>query len=135
MEYLLDTDTISNLVKPRPSPSLKVKLEQVSSESLGISMITLMELYMGQLLSSQPELIRRFIEDWILQTVTVFEFDQNQAKQAAAIQRRLRQEGQTLDWLDVMIAACAIAKGRILVTGNIRHFRRIPHLRVENWLV
>ena len=133
--YLLDTDTISNLVKPRPSPHLRRKLEQTPAEMLAISMITLMELYMGQQLSSQPELIRNFIEDWVLQTVTVIDFDHNQAKQAASIQSKLRQKGQTLDWLDVMIAACAVAKEWTLVTGNIRHFGRIPQLRVENWLV
>jgi len=35
---------------------------------------------------------------------------------------------------DLEIAAIAIANQFILVTGNVRHFTRIPELSVENWL-
>jgi tRNA(fMet)-specific endonuclease VapC len=36
---------------------------------------------------------------------------------------------------DILIAATAIENNAGLVTGNERHFRRIPDLHVENWLV
>ena len=35
--------------------------------------------------------------------------------------------------LDQLIAAQAIALGLIVVTNNVREFRRVPGLRVENW--
>jgi tRNA(fMet)-specific endonuclease VapC len=39
-----------------------------------------------------------------------------------------------LDAADLRIAAVALAQDLILVTGNVRHFQRVPNLRVENWL-
>lgn len=38
------------------------------------------------------------------------------------------------DSFDLLIAATAIAKDYVLVTGNVRHFNRIPELHVENWM-
>ncbi len=132
--YLLDTDIISNLVKPRPSEKLIARLREIESRELGISVITLMELYLGEQLAGRPELIRKFIEDLVLPTVTVIDFDREQAQTAAGIQANLRRIGKPLDWLDIMIAACALKTGRILVTGNLGYYQRISGLTIENWL-
>jgi len=34
---------------------------------------------------------------------------------------------------DSMIAAIALCNGLTVVSGNTRHFDRIPHLQVQNW--
>jgi len=51
-------------------------------------------------------------------------------------QRRLAEvsAGQRLDDPDLRIAAICVAHDLTLVTGNVRHFERVPGLRVENWL-
>jgi tRNA(fMet)-specific endonuclease VapC len=36
--------------------------------------------------------------------------------------------------MDLLIAAQAVARGLVLVTDNVREFRRVPGLRTENWL-
>lgn len=132
--YLLDTDTVSSLIKPKASTHIKTHLAEVADDDLAISVITLMELYLGFYLSGQPESVRQFIEDWVLPSISVIDLDPAQAQQAAEIQSFLRQKGRVLDWLDVMIAACALTYGCVLVTGNTRHFQRIPDLIIENWL-
>ena len=132
--YLLDTDIISNLVRPRPSEKLIARLGETDGRELAISVVTLMELYLGERLASRPEPIREFIEDFVLPTVTVIDFDREQAATAAGIQANLRRTGKPLDWLDIMIAACALRTGRTLVTGNLGHYQRISGLKIENWL-
>jgi tRNA(fMet)-specific endonuclease VapC len=42
--------------------------------------------------------------------------------------------GQRLDGPDLRIAAIALSRDLTLVTGNVRHFERVPGLRIENWL-
>ncbi|MGZ5440093.1 MAG: PIN domain-containing protein, partial [Candidatus Aminicenantales bacterium] len=42
--------------------------------------------------------------------------------------------GQNIDVEDVLIAATALTQGLTVVTNNVRHFERIPGLRVEDWL-
>jgi predicted nucleic acid-binding protein len=36
--------------------------------------------------------------------------------------------------MDLQIAATALASGRILITGNVKHFSDIPALDIQNWL-
>ena len=46
----------------------------------------------------------------------------------------LERQGESLHEADLRIAAIALANNLALITGNTRHFRRIPGLRVYNWL-
>jgi len=132
--YLLDTDIVSNLIKPKPSPYLVTKLKNTPPMELSISVITLMELYAGYFLSKKPDTIKRFIEEWVVETLTIIDFDVTQSILAARIQIDLKKKGKTLDWLDVMIASAALVNGCTLITGNLQHFKRIEGLKVENWL-
>ncbi len=51
------------------------------------------------------------------------------------IRWQLERTGQRIDSMDQLIGATALHEDLILVTGNVRHFSRIPGLRVENWMV
>lgn len=53
----------------------------------------------------------------------------------ADIRAALKREGTPIGPNDLMIAAHARALGLMLVTDNLREFRRVPGLVVENWLV
>ena len=56
-------------------------------------------------------------------------------ERAIALAWRLRDGGLTVPWLDVLIAAHALALGCTLVSNNLREFERIRELRTENWAV
>lgn len=56
------------------------------------------------------------------------------AEEYAIIKTRLRSSGILIDEFDLMIAATALSDDYILVTDNIKHFRRIPDLKLENWI-
>lgn len=60
-------------------------------------------------------------------------FDEPAARVYAEIRVVLEAVGQRLDDADLRIAAIGLARDFALITGNVRHFERVPGLRVENW--
>ncbi|MGF1485322.1 MAG: hypothetical protein ACFBZ8_13275 [Opitutales bacterium] len=50
------------------------------------------------------------------------------------VKARLEREGQRLPDADLWIAAFALERDAVLVTGNARHFKRIADLRIEDWI-
>jgi tRNA(fMet)-specific endonuclease VapC len=54
---------------------------------------------------------------------------------AGDILAHLRAIGRPIDVEDVLIGATALRKGFTVVTNNIKHFRQIPNLKVEDWLI
>lgn len=61
-------------------------------------------------------------------------FDQLAAEEFGKIQGTLRKMGKPTGEIDAPIAAVARSRGDIVVTNNIRHFKNIPALSLENWL-
>jgi tRNA(fMet)-specific endonuclease VapC len=59
------------------------------------------------------------------------------ARLAGQIYGVLEQTGKGIGWADCLIAGVALAQGRVLVTGNVRHFMRITAagypLEIVNW--
>jgi tRNA(fMet)-specific endonuclease VapC len=61
------------------------------------------------------------------------EYSREAAKHFGEQKARLRKIGQPIADLDLLIAAIALAEGVVLVTDNLKHFERIPDLKLENW--
>jgi tRNA(fMet)-specific endonuclease VapC len=74
------------------------------------------------------------IEEYVEGEVSIVEFDEQAARAYAEIRVELEAVGQRLEDADLQIAAICLAHDFILATGNVRHFERVPGLRVENWL-
>lgn len=135
MMYLLDTDTLSNLLKRTPSPRLMAKLVTVPAQQRGISAITVGELVYGAArLGEQGLRLRERIERDIIARLAILPFDGIAARHYGTLRADLERQGLPLAEADLRIAAITLARGLILVTGNERHFRRIAGLAVENWL-
>ncbi len=62
-------------------------------------------------------------------------FDEAAARRYGALRAYLERQGTPLADADLRIAAIALVRGLVMVTGNVRHFQRVPGLVVENWLV
>ena len=60
-------------------------------------------------------------------------FDAAAAAIAGEVDARLVREGAPIDPEDAMIAGIALALGEVVLTRNVRHFSRIPGLRVEGY--
>ena len=64
----------------------------------------------------------------------VFPFDENAAEEYGRLRAYLEAQGTPIGHPDTQIAAIALANDLTVVTGNVRHFQRVPGLAVENWL-
>jgi tRNA(fMet)-specific endonuclease VapC len=95
--------------------------------------VTAAELYFGAASSIAPEsnaeVVGRF-----LATLPVLGLDDQAARRFGQTKARLRREGAAVPDADLLIAAVAVAQGAVLVTGNRRHYERIPEVRVEDWI-
>ena len=61
-------------------------------------------------------------------------FDERDAEQFGKLKAILQTRGDTLADLDITIAAQAATRGLALVTNDVRHFKRVPGVKFENWV-
>ncbi len=134
MAFLFDTDALSEVVRRRPAPQFLEWLAAVDRADQFTSAVTIGEMFKGAFKAEVPERHLRNLEQRLLPTVTVLPFDLVTARIFGDIQARLELEGMCLEDLDLQIAATAIQHGLTLVTGNIRHFARIPGLALSRAL-
>jgi len=127
--YLLDTDTVIAML--RGQYGIQQKVLSVGLDACGISEITLAELYTGAYKSGiEKDLGQAEFAASHFQIHPIGDI----LKTYARIRVDLEQSGCRLDSMDLLIAATALGNGLTLVTGNLRHFSRIPDLKIENWI-
>jgi len=128
--YLLDRDTIIYNLKgdERIQQALRIHFH----DPLKISIITLMELYYGAYKSKQIDANLAKVKA-IEQSFEIIPNAQESAEIFARLKVALEIKGTRLDDFDLLIASCALTHNLILVTNNLKHFQRIPGLRLENW--
>jgi tRNA(fMet)-specific endonuclease VapC len=132
MRYLLDTDTCIYIMNEQPEKVFRKAATLVSGD-VGISSITFYELAFG-IANSQKAAANRMRLEAFVSRIPVQPFEQVAADVAAEIRLELKRKGTSIGPYDLLIAAHALQLGLILVTNNVREFRRIPKLKVENWL-
>lgn len=133
--YLLDTDALSGLMRRSPSLALLSRFAATPLQDRYTSSISVGELIYGALKSvDRREYLLGQIQRRVLADVRVASFDRAAAGHYAEVRVDLERRGIRLDDADLRIAGIALARNLILVTGNVRHFQRVPHLSIENWL-
>ena len=132
--YLFDTDAISELLRPRPLQPYLDWITTVPRDSQFTSAVTVGELFKGAYRSSAKERHLTNIEERVLPAVTILPFDLSAARVFGKIRAELERAGNILPDADLQIAATALYHDLELVTGNLRHFRRIPNLRLNHIL-
>lgn len=130
LKYMLDTNIIIYTIKNRP-PQVR-RLFKQHDEQMCISSITLGELVFGAEHSQQVERNLADIEAMTAR-LEVLPFDNKAAYHFGQIRADLYKNGQPIGPFDMMIAGHARASGLILVTNNIKEFKRVPGLILENW--
>jgi predicted nucleic acid-binding protein len=131
MAYLFDTDAISELLRSRPASAYVDWLRAVPQEDQFTSAVVIGELYRGAFRSPARERHLANIRERILPAVTVLPYDVAVAEVCGFLSAELEKPGQILADADIQIAATAVYHNLELVTGNLRHFARIPQLRCE----
>jgi len=127
---VLDTDTCVELLHGNP----RVAAARERCDELPVvSTISVAELYFGAAYSDEPERNRELVDEF-LGSLPVVELDRFAALIFGEIKASLRRAGRGLPEADLLIAATALACDAVLVTGNRRHYDRIPGLQLENWI-
>jgi len=130
----LDTDVASAIMRPGGGPSrLGRMLGTLEAATQYTTSITIGELLYGARKRGSQRL-ERDIERFVGGEVEIAAFDEPAAHAHAKIRVELEAAGQRLEDADLRIAAICLARDFMLITGNVRHFERVPGLRVENWL-
>ena len=131
MAFLFDTDAISELLRPKPHTGYLRWVRTIPREDQFTSAVCVGELFKGAFRSSARDRHLKNIEERVLPAVTVLPFDIATARVFGEIRAELEGKGLLLPDADLQIAATAIHHGLELVTGNIRHFQRIPRLNLN----
>ena len=134
MAFLFDTDAISEILRRRPQPSYVRWLEAIPRDEQFASAVSVGELYKGAYRSANPEFHLGRIDSKILPAVTVLPYDAAVARSYGEIEAHIHRRGTPLADADLQIAATALHHGLELVTGNIRHFERVPGLAIARAL-
>ena len=131
LKYMLDTNIVIYTMKNRP---MAVRDTFNAREGqLCISSVTLMELLYGAEKSGSPEKNTQNIEGFTAR-LSVLDYDSAAAQHTGQIRAELAKVGKPIGPYDQMIAGHARSLGLILVSNNVREFKRVLGLRLEDWV-
>jgi len=131
--YCFDTDVLSATIRREPSLPLIRRLAQVPPTDQFTTAITMGELLYGAARRDSKRLNEQ-VRELLRGALTILPFDETAAAVYGPLRASLESEGKPLAEPDLRIASIALSRDLAVVTGNIRHFARIPDLTVENWL-
>lgn len=132
LKYLLDTNIVIYVLKRRPKEVLEIFNRNASR--MAISSITLSELIYEAEKSSNVDKNLEAIEEFVSH-LDVLPYDAKASQHYGQIKAALEKRGEIIGENDIHIAAHAICQGLILVTNNLREFKRVPNLARENWVL
>jgi len=131
MKFMLDTDTFSYLVNG--VPQVLQRYAGVLDDDVGLSVISYGEILFG-ISKQKPGVSKQKRIEYLLDQMPIALMDENVAKRYGQIRSTLELSGKPIGPNDTWIAAHALSLGATLVTGNVREYKRVAGLKVENWI-
>jgi len=132
MQYLLDTNTCIYIIKRSPKHVYQ-RFQRLHIGDVGISAITYCELQFGVANSLKPVENELALTEF-LGPVQILDFPSAAAPIYGSIRKSLQRAGTPIGNYDLLLAAHACHEGLCLVTNNAKKFKRVPNLRIENWI-
>jgi tRNA(fMet)-specific endonuclease VapC len=129
--YLLDTNTLSDLIR-QPQGRVAERIETVGEENVVTSVIVACELRYGAAKRRSRRLTKQV--EAVLGALTIRPLESDVERIYAAIRVALEKKGTPIGAHDMLIAAHARTLSAVCVTDNVAEFKRVPALKVENWL-
>jgi tRNA(fMet)-specific endonuclease VapC len=122
---------VSDLVR-RPVGSVRQKIALIGDKVVGTSIVVAAEARFGAAKAGSARLVTQL--ERVLAELVVLPLTEPSDTVYARTRADLEAVGTPIGANDLLIATHALALDCILVTDNEREFRRVPGLRVENWL-
>ena len=127
---LLDTDTCIAILRGKKHV---IDRREKEPDDVATSWVTAAELYFGAAKSDAPD-DNQTVVDEFLETLPVLQPNLAAAQVFGEAKALLQRAGLPLPDADLFIAAIAVANNATVVTGNKKHFSRIPGVAVEDWI-
>ena len=138
--WLLDTNTVSEMMRPKPELRVAKFLDRIAGEGIGLASITVWEiltgighLYPGR---RRDNLAKRFqgLLDELFEG-RIFDWTLADARACARIMEEKRRQGEPLDdhLPDAFLAAAAACRGVAVVTRNAGEFRNTGVEVIDPW--
>jgi len=131
MKYFLDANICIYFLKGT-HPDLARKLLSHNPDHIRIPSIVKAELLYGALKSQKMKENMERIEQFLL-PFKVVPFGDEEANGYARIRSTLEKNGTPIGPNDFIVAATTMENDGVLVTNNEKEFKRVKHLKVENW--
>ncbi|HIH20373.1 TPA: type II toxin-antitoxin system VapC family toxin [Candidatus Micrarchaeota archaeon] len=127
--FVLDSDLLVSAL--RNKADAVSALEKFQMQSCCTTSVNALELLAGAFASKRESNVSS--AKALLSALPLIEFDYLAAEKTALFQAALQEKGQMLEIRDALIAGIASSRGAILVTRNLKHFNRVPGLKVVKW--
>lgn len=139
MNYLLDTNLVSERMKPRPNPGVVQWLDRVDEAATFLSVVTIMEVRYGieRILHGQQ---RNQLERWLTADLPlrfdgrILPVDIAIADLCGSLVARSEGLGRPMEVRDAFIAATAEVYGLTLVTRNVSDFESVLRSIISPWI-
>lgn len=140
MNFLLDTNVVSEWTKPRPDPGVTSWLADMDEDRIFISVITLAELRHGiERLPSPSGARRDRLDAWLTEEVPLrfeerlIDVDPETANIWGRVMARGQAAGRPISAMDAFIAAAVLRHDMTLVTRNVSDFEALGIRYLNPW--
>lgn len=127
---LLDTDVCVEMLRGNQNV---IESRIQSAENIAISFMTVAELFYGSERSGRAKETQLVVEEFLL-SVTIIQSDLQVLKKFGQIKSHLYEGNILIPDADILVASTALIKCNKLITGNLKHFKRIENLKIEDWI-
>jgi tRNA(fMet)-specific endonuclease VapC len=135
LRYLLDTNIISEAIRPQPNNNVMRHLLDARS-TIAIASVVWHEALLGCYRmpeSRRRQAIEAYLQEEVKARLPILPYTQAAAEWFAEERARLIPIGLTPSYADGQIAAIAAANNLILVTRNMADYENFTRLAIENW--
>lgn len=130
MTYLLDTNVC--IAAMRGNPNVLHALAIRCPEDCAVSMVSVFELYSGVFRCRDPQAEEHKVATF-LKPFHLLPFDWDSAMKTAKIRFQLEKIGTKIGPYDLQLSGQALSLDLTLITHNTREFKRVNHLKIEDW--
>jgi tRNA(fMet)-specific endonuclease VapC len=136
IRYLLDTNILSNPIRPQPNAALSAWVAAHQTELATAAPVWHEAWYGCRRLpaSSRRDRIEKYLNTIVAGLLTILPYDERAALWHARERARLVAKGLTPSYIDGQIAAVAVAHDLALVTFNMSDFRHFAGLTIFDWM-
>ncbi len=131
MTYTLDTNALTAILTRRGDAAQTFREKLAAGHDVTLNAISYFEFKRGLILPRFSRTLAEF--QAFVAGNDLLPLNEASLDQAVMVYQNLRAAGRLLEDADILVAGIALAHDAVLVTRNLKHFRRIEGLRLESW--